>query len=107
MGNRPSRLRVRQARSKNAPGKVTCGKFVMSMEFGPIILHTAHRNGGTDAATPHALRLRVRHYVQDDSMTMFIKPDETGNLVGVEVVEWHGVTATAHAMRPARSNYLK
>lgn len=49
----------------------------------------------------------VRHFVQGDSMTMFIGPDETGVLVEVGVIEWHGVIAIAHAMRPARSKYLR
>lgn len=40
-------------------------------------------------------------------MTMFIGPDETGTLVEVGVIEWHGVLAVAHAMRPARAKYLR
>ncbi len=37
----------------------------------------------------HALRFPVRHFVQDDAMTMFVGPDETGTLVEVGVTEWH------------------
>jgi hypothetical protein len=77
------------------------------MEFEPIILNSAHRHGVSDAAMLHGLRFPVRHFVQDDSMTMFIGRDETGTLVEVGVVERHGVTAIAHAMRPARSKYLR
>ncbi|MDR0431817.1 MAG: hypothetical protein LBH48_00645 [Bifidobacteriaceae bacterium] len=55
----------------------------------------------------HALRFPVRHFVQDDSMTMFIGPDETGTLVEVGVIEWHGAIAIAPAMRPARTKYLR
>lgn len=55
----------------------------------------------------HALRFPIRHFVQDDSMTMFIGPDEAGVLVEVGVVEWHGTIAIAHATRPARSRYLR
>lgn len=55
----------------------------------------------------HALRFPVRHFVQGDSMTMFIGPDETGVLVEVGVIEWRGVIAIAHAIRPARSKYLR
>lgn len=77
------------------------------MEQGPIILHSAHRHGVSDEAMLHALRFPVRHFVQDDSMTMFIGPDETGILVEVGVIEWHSVIAIAHAMRPARSKYLR
>ncbi len=53
----------------------------------PIILDSAHRHGVTDAAMLHAIRFPVRHFVQDDSMTMFIGPDETGTLVEVGVIE--------------------
>lgn len=53
----------------------------------------------------HALRFPVRHFVQDDSMTMFIGPDESGTLIEVGVIEWHG--AIAHAMRPARPKFLR
>lgn len=77
------------------------------MESDPIILDSAHRHGVTDAAMLHALRYPVRHFAQDDAMTMFIGPDETGTLVEVGVIEWHGVIAIAHAMRPARSEYLR
>ena len=68
------------------------------MESDPLILDSAHRHGVTDAAMLH---------VQDDAMTMFIGPDETGTLVEVGVIEWHGIIAIAHAMRPARSKYLR
>ena len=44
---------------------------------------------------------------QDDSMTVFIGPHDTGTLVEVGVVEWHGVIAIAHAMRPARTKCLR
>lgn len=77
------------------------------MESDLIILDSAHRHGVSNAAMLHAVRFHIRHFVQDDSMTMFIGPDDTGTLVEVGVVEWHGVLAIAHAMRPARSKYLK
>ena len=77
------------------------------MEPEPITLDSAHRHGVSDAAMLHALRFPVRHFVQDDAMTMFIGPDETGVLVEVGVIEWHGVIAIAHAMRPARPKYLR
>ncbi|HZK05938.1 MAG TPA: hypothetical protein VFC82_08835 [Actinomycetaceae bacterium] len=57
------------------------------MESEPIILGSAYRHGVTDEAMLHALRFPVRHFVQDDSMTMFIGPDETGTLVEVGVIE--------------------
>lgn len=77
------------------------------MESVPIILSSAHRHGVSDAAMLHALRFPVRHFVQDDSMTMFIGPDETGILVEVGVIEWHATIAIVHAMRPARTKYLR
>ena len=77
------------------------------MESETIILSSAHRHGVSDSAMLHALRFPVRHFAQDDSMTMFIGPDETGILVEVGVVEWHGTIAIVHAMRPARSKYLR
>lgn len=75
------------------------------MESKPIILESAHRHGVPESAMLHALRFPVLQFVQDDSMTMFIGPDETGTLVEVGVIEWHGIIAVAHAMRPARSKY--
>lgn len=77
------------------------------MESEPIILDSAHRRGVTDGTMLHVLRYHVRHFVQDDAMTMFIGPDETGTLVEVGVIEWHCVIAIAHAMHPARSKYLR
>lgn len=77
------------------------------MGLEPIILNSAHRHGAADGAMLHALRFPVRHFVQDDSMTMFIGPDETGTLIEVGVIEWHGVIAIAHAIHPARSKYLR
>lgn len=40
-------------------------------------------------------------------MTMFIGPDESGTLIEVGVIEWHGVIAIAHAMRPAQPKFLR
>lgn len=77
------------------------------MEPAPTILESAYRHGVSGGAMFHALRFPVRHFVQDDSMTMFIGPDESGILIEVGVIEWHGVIAIAHAIRPARSKYLR
>ncbi len=55
----------------------------------------------------HALRFPVRRFVQNDSMVMFIGPDADGVLVEIGVIEWHGIIAIVHAMRPARSKYLR
>jgi hypothetical protein len=77
------------------------------VEPTPLILESAHRHGVTDDAIIHALRYPVHHFVQDDSMTMFVGPDESGTLVEVGVAEWHGVVAVVHAMRPARPKFLR
>lgn len=77
------------------------------MEPEPVILKSAHRHGVSEAAMLHALRNPIRHFVQNDSMTMFIGPDETGILLEVGVIEWHGIIAIAHAFRPARPKYLR
>ena len=55
----------------------------------------------------HALRFSLRHFVQDDAMVMFIGPDETGILIEVGLIEWHGMLAIVHAMRPAREKYVR
>jgi len=47
----------------------------------------------------------VKHFAQDDSMTMFIGPDEIGALTKVGRIERHGVIAIAHALYPARQRY--
>lgn len=75
------------------------------MEPEPVILASAHRHGVSESSMLHALRFPVRHFVQDDSMTMFRGPDESGTLIEVGVIEWHG--AIAHAMRPARPKFLR
>lgn len=77
------------------------------MEPEPVILASAHRHGASESSMLHALRFPVRHFVQDDSMTMFIGPDESGTLIEVGVIEWHGVIAIAHAMRPAQPKFLR
>ncbi|GAA1318613.1 hypothetical protein ACFSWE_07135 [Leucobacter albus] len=77
------------------------------MEPKPIVIDSAHRHGVTESAMLHALRFAVHYFVQNDSMTMFIGPDETGVFVEVGVIEWHGVIAIAHATRPARTKYLR
>jgi hypothetical protein len=72
----------------------------------PIILSTANRHGVQDADILHALAHTTHTVVQDDDMTVFVGPDRQGVLIEVGVVEWYGVLAVPHAMRPARDNYL-
>lgn len=69
-------------------------------EPDPIILASAYRHDVADSAMLHAIEYPVRHFVQDDTMIMFIGPDQTGTLLEIGVIEWHGVLAIVHAMRP-------
>lgn len=55
----------------------------------------------------HALRFELHHVVQEDGMVMFVGPDRQGVLIEVGVLEWFGIFAIAHAMRPAREKYLR
>ncbi|MFC7487411.1 hypothetical protein ACOCJ7_19225 [Knoellia sp. CPCC 206453] len=56
----------------------------------------------------HALRFATHHIRQADDMAMFIGPDATGTLIEVGVVTWWGgELAIAHALRPARTKYLR
>lgn len=74
----------------------------------PIILESAHRHGVDADDMLHALRYAVHHVSQADNMVMFIGPDRAGQLIEVGVVIWWGgELAVAHAMRPARPNYLR
>ena len=77
------------------------------MGSDPVVLPSAFRHGVDEDSMLHALRFPVRHFLQDDEMVMFIGPDETGTLLEVGIVEWHGVIAIVHAMRPARSKYVR
>lgn len=63
---------MRERHVKKAVGKFPCRKQSCGVEQEPIILDSAYRHGVSDAAMLHALRFPVRHFVQADSMTMFI-----------------------------------
>lgn len=80
---------------------------VDSTDDEPIILQSAHRHGVTEDTMLHALRYAVTHFVQEDDLTMFIRPDRDGTPVEVGVVAWHDGIAVVHAMRPARAKYLR
>lgn len=74
----------------------------------PIILGSAHRHGVTEDDMLHVLRFAVRHVRQTDDMVMFIGPDAAETLIEVGVVIWWGgELAIAHALRPARTKYLR
>jgi hypothetical protein len=74
----------------------------------PIILDSAHRHGVSEEDMLHALRFAIHHVRQDDSMVMFVGPDRSGLLIEVGVVMWWGgELAIAHAMKPARTKYLR
>ncbi|WP_169743394.1 hypothetical protein [Knoellia sinensis] len=56
----------------------------------------------------HALRFATHHVSQSDDLVMFIGPDATGAPVEVGVVAWWGgELAVVHALRPARTKYLR
>jgi hypothetical protein len=74
----------------------------------PIILESAHRHGVAEDDILHALRFTIGHVRQADDMVMFIGPDRAGTLIEVGVVIWWGgELAIAHALRPARTKYLR
>lgn len=77
------------------------------MEFEPVVLETAHRHGVAEEDMLHALANERHHVKQDDDMVMFVGPARDGELIEVGVVEWHGIFAIVHAMRPARAKYLR
>ncbi|HWH33540.1 MAG TPA: hypothetical protein VNU01_12795 [Egibacteraceae bacterium] len=41
-----------------------------------------------------------------DGLVMYVGPDESGDLLEVGVVGWHGVLVIVHAM-PARKKFLR
>ena len=74
----------------------------------PLILQSAHRHGVNEHDMVHALRFAIHHVKQADDMVMFIGPDAAGTLIEVGVVIWWGgELAIAHALRSARTNYLR
>ncbi|GGU23986.1 hypothetical protein GCM10007979_23330 [Nocardioides albus] len=74
----------------------------------PIVLESAHRHGVAEEDMLHVLRFAIRQVRQDDDMVMFIGPDRAGVLCEVgAVIWWGGEFAVVHAMRPARSKYLR
>lgn len=73
----------------------------------PVILEPAHRHGVDAEDMLHALRNESYHVAQEDGMVMFIGPDRQGHLIEVGVLEWFGILAIGHAMRPARNKYLR
>jgi len=77
------------------------------MDDGLLILPSAHRHGVEEADIVHAVRFEAWHVKQADDMVMIVGPDRTGTLIEVGVIEWHGLAAVAHAMRPARTKYLR
>lgn len=74
----------------------------------PISLESAHRHGVTAEDMLHALRFAIHHVSQPDDMVMFIGLDAAGTLIEVGVaIWWGGELAIAHALRPARTKYLR
>lgn len=77
------------------------------MQNEPIILPSAHRHGVPEEDMLHALRNYIDRFVKDDGMVMWIGPAQDGEPIEVGVIEWWGEIAIAHAMRPARDEFLR
>ncbi len=73
-----------------------------------IMLESVHRHGVTEHDMLHGVRLAIHHINQADNLVRSIGPDAAGTLIEVGVVTWWGgELAIAHAMRPARSTYVR
>lgn len=71
----------------------------------PMILHSAHRHGVTNANIAHAWRNPIGSWEVDEGMTILIGPDHTAQLLEIGVVDSDEGPAVVHAMR-ARSKFL-
>ena len=72
----------------------------------PIVLHSAFRHAVDELDMLHAWAFAIDVYDLGDGLVVFIGPDRAGNMLEVGLVEWHGTTAVAHAMR-ARPRFLR
>ena len=71
----------------------------MGLADAPI-WRTAHRHDVDDDDIHHALR----HWLAvNDEVTLFLGPDQAGNLIEVGVLDTDQGPAIIHAMRPARA----
>ncbi|MDR0482576.1 MAG: hypothetical protein LBH13_05390 [Cellulomonadaceae bacterium] len=77
------------------------------MDDAPVVLSTALKHGVDESDILHALRNSIFSVSQTDGMEMYVGPDQAGQLIEVGVVEWYGVLAIPHSMRPVRAKYLR
>ncbi|GMA22817.1 hypothetical protein GCM10025864_05760 [Luteimicrobium album] len=78
------------------------------MDDEPLLLPSALWHGVREEDLLHAYAMPVAVLTQPDGMVMFLGPGRTGtDLIEVGVIEWFGMTAIAHGMRPARDKYLR
>jgi len=66
------------------------------------IWSTARRHHVDDDDIRHALRRWVAINDADEEVTLFLGPDQAGNLIEVGVLDTDDGPAIIHAMRPAR-----
>ena len=74
----------------------------MGLADAPI-WRTAHRHDVGDDDIRHALRHWLAVNDEDDDVTLFLGPDQAGNLIEVGVLDTDQGPAIIHAMRPARA----
>jgi hypothetical protein len=75
-------------------------------EEPPLVLASAGRHGVRDADALHAWAFAIDAFEVDEGMVMYVGPDESGGLLEIGVVEWHGTLAVVHAM-PVRKQFLR
>lgn len=73
----------------------------------PLILGSAHRHGVPEEDVRHAVEHHVDSLDVGEGMTMVIGPDRTAALIEVGVVAMYGGWCVVHAMRPARTKFLR
>jgi hypothetical protein len=72
----------------------------------PRILDIARKHGVTDETILHAFNNPILVEDLDEGFTMFIGPDQAGNLYEIGVVESDDGPVVVHAMQ-ARPKYLR
>ncbi len=73
----------------------------MGLADAPI-WSTAYRHQVTEEDIRHALRNWVQVNDSQDDVTLFLGPDQAGNMIEVGVLDTDDGPAIIHAMRPAR-----
>jgi hypothetical protein len=72
----------------------------------PRIVDSARKHGVSDETILHAFNNPILVEDLDEGMTMFIGPDQAGNLYEIGVVSTDEGQIVVHAMK-ARSKYLR